>query len=353
MTDMPSTLTAAVLVQTGEPLQIIDDIKVPDLRRGQVLVKISYSGMCHSQVMEARGYRGEDKWLPHMLGHEGTGTVLAIGEGVTKVAPGDVVVLGWIKGEGIEAGGCQYEGPDGNMINAGGVTTFSNYTVASENRLTLLPNGTPLELGMLYGCAMPTGAGIVLNQVKPEEGATIVIVGMGGIGLSALMAAKTFNPSLLIAVDMEQDKLDLARELGADETINAQECDSVQAVLKLTGGQGVDYAIEAAGSTRTIEHAFEMTRRGGGRCVFASHPPAGNKIRIDPFELINGKMIEGSWGGGSNPDRDVALFGALYAEGKLPLEKLITKPYRLDQINDALEDLENRKVNRVLIKMES
>jgi S-(hydroxymethyl)glutathione dehydrogenase/alcohol dehydrogenase len=351
MIEAPKTMTAAVLIETGAPLQIIEGIRVPDLRRGQVLVKVAYSGVCHSQVMEARGHRGEDKWLPHMLGHEGTGTVVAIGEGVTKVIPGDVVVLGWIKGDGIEAGGCQYLGPDGQTINAGGVTTFSDYTVASENRLVKLPQGTPLELGVLYGCALPTGAGIVLNAIQPQEGATIAVVGLGGIGLSALMAAKSYNPSKLIAVDVEQKKLDLALELGADVVINAQEKDAIAEVKELTGGQGVDYAIEAAGSTRTIESAFEMTRRGGGRCVFASHPPQAQTISIDPYELICGKKIEGSWGGGSHPDRDVATLGSLYAEGKLPLEKLISAPYALEQINQALDDLENRTVTRALIKI--
>jgi len=351
MSKIPNSLTAAVLTKLGAPLEIIGGIKVPPLNRGQVLVRVSYAGVCHSQLMEVRGFRGQDPWLPHMLGHEGTGTVIAIGEGVTKVQPGNKVVLGWIKGEGIEAGGCKYEGPSGQIINSGSVTTFSNYTIASENRLVLLPEGTPMDLGVLYGCALPTGAGIVLNTARPSVDSSVAVIGLGGIGLSALMAAHSLGVNKLIAIDVEENKLTLARELGARITININENDPVSMVRTATEGKGVDFAIEAAGTVRSIETAFEMTRRNGGRCIFASHPPHGERISLDPFELISGKHIEGSWGGASNPDLDVVTLGGFYRSGHLPLKKLISAPYDLDRINDALTDLEQRKVTRALIIM--
>lgn len=349
---IPKTLTAAVLTRLGKPLEIVSGIKIPALRRGQVLVKVAYAGVCHSQLMEVRGHRGDDAWLPHMLGHEGTGTVIAVGEGVTKVALGSKVVLGWIKGDGIEAGGCKYEGPDGQLINAGGVTTFSNYTVVSENRLVKLPEGTPMELGVLYGCALPTGAGIVFNTAKPSESSSVAVIGLGGIGLSALMAAHSLGVVNLIAIDVEENKLALARELGASITINASQVDPIPRVLAITEGLGVDFSIEAAGTVRSIETAFEMTRRNG-RCIFASHPRYGDRISLDPFELISGKSIEGSWGGASNPDRDVLTLGKFYCSGTLPLQKLISGPYELNQINDAITDIENRRVTRALISMPS
>ena len=162
----PKSIRAAVLTKLGNPLEIIEGIEVPELRPGQVLVKVSYAGVCHSQLMEARGKRGDDPFLPHMLGHEGTGVVVEIGEGVTKVKVSDHVVLGWIKGEGADAGGTKYMAPNGQIINSGGVTTFSDYTVVSENRLVPLPEGTPDDLGVLYGCALPTGMGIVLNEIS-------------------------------------------------------------------------------------------------------------------------------------------------------------------------------------------
>ena len=343
------TAKAAVLTKVGAPLEIIEGIKIPALKPGQVLVQMYYSGLCHSQLMEARGLRGEDSWVPHMLGHEGTGKVVKIGKGVSKVKTGDTVVLGWIKGEGLDAGGAQYEGPNGEIINAGGVTTFSDFTVVSENRLVILPSGTPANLGVLYGCALPTGAGIVINQIKPHINATIAVFGLGGIGISALMASALFSPKKLIAIDVEDSKLELAKSMGATHTFNPNKINIAEKVKEITGADGVDYAIEAAGLNSTISSAFEIVRRGGGRCIFASHPAAGDKLHIDPFELICGKQIEGSWGGNSIPDKDIPILGDLYEKGKLPIENLLSHTYTLDNINDALDDLESRKIVRALI----
>lgn len=347
----PKSIRAAVLTKLGNPLEIIEGIEVPELRPGQVLVKVSYAGVCHSQLMEARGKRGDDPFLPHMLGHEGTGVVVEIGEGVTKVKVSDHVVLGWIKGEGADAGGTKYMAPNGQIINSGGVTTFSDYTVVSENRLVPLPEGTPDDLGVLYGCALPTGMGIVLNEISPERGAKLLVFGLGGIGLSALMAANLNDPSLLIAVDIEDSKLGLARTLGATHTINSSLTDPVQAVMDLTENKGVDYVVEAAGLGSTISQAFEMVRRYGGRCIFASHPQPGERVSIDPFEMICGKSLEGSWGGSSKPDRDIPILGKYYREGKLGLEYLISRTYTLETINEALDDLEARKIVRALISI--
>ena len=345
------TAKAAVLTRLGAPLEIIEGIKIPILKPGQVLVQMHYSGVCHSQLMEARGLRGKDPWLPHMLGHEGTGKVLKVGSSVTKAKVGDSVVLGWIKGAGLDAGGAQYEGPNGEIINAGGVTTFSDYTVVSENRLVLLPSGTSADLGVLYGCALPTGAGMVMNQVKPHINATIVVFGLGGIGISALMVSALYSPRKLVAIDVEDSKLELAKSLGATHTYNPRKIDVVEKVREITDSCGVDYAIEAAGLNSTISSAFEMVRRGGGRCIFASHPASGDKLQLDPFELICGKHIEGSWGGNSIPDKDIPILGDLYEKGCLPLEKLLSHTYTLDNINEALDDLESRKIVRALIRM--
>lgn len=346
-----ATFDAVVLKELNKPLELVKGIQFPDLKKGQVLVKIFYAGLCHSQVMEARGHRGQDPYLPHMLGHEGTGEVVAVGEDVTKVAPGDHVIMTWIKGAGHEAGGCCYAGPSGETINSGGVTTFGEYAVASENRLVKKPDGIPFDLGVLLGCALPTGAGIVLNDIKPEKGATLAVVGLGGIGISALLAATTFDPELLIAVDIEQSKLDLAKEFGATHTFHAAKDDWEAEILALTGGKGVDHAVEATGLAEMIERAFNVIRPGGGELVFASHPKAGDVIRLDPFELIKGKQIRGSWGGSSKPDRDFEILADLFRQGRLPLRQLLSDTYTLETINEALEDLENRKIIRALIKI--
>ena len=345
-------MKAAVLHALNVPLRMRSDIELPILRHGQVLVKLAYSGVCHSQLMEARGRRGEDAYLPHLLGHEGSGVVIEIGSDVAKVRPGDRVVLGWIKGSGIEAGGVQYKCPDG-ILNGGGVTTFNDYAVVSENRCVKIPDGVPMDIAALFGCAVLTGAGIITNSVRPIKGSSIAIFGLGGIGLSALMGLVLFDCEMVVAVDISEDRLQLAKEFGATHTINASDLDPVQAVRELTNGQGVDYTVEAAGRSDTIEKAFDAVRRGGGLCVFASHPAHGNRISLDPFEMICGKQITGSWGGGSDPDRDIPIYADLYLEGKLPLGKLITNRYSLEEINQALDDLEQNKVVRPLIAIDT
>ncbi|WP_345532435.1 zinc-binding dehydrogenase [Viridibacterium curvum] len=342
-------MNAAVLEKLNEPLAVVADIQIPELARGQVLVRVAYSGVCHSQLMEARGARGEDRFLPHLLGHEGTGVVEAVGEGVTKVKPGDWVVLGWIKGLGLDGGGAQYLHA-GRKINAGGVTTFNEHAVVAENRLVHLPEGIPLDVGVLFGCALPTGAGIVTNTIKPVPGSSLAVFGLGGIGLSALMATQLFDCRQVIAIDINPDKLALAKDFGATVTIDARN-ENVAARLRELTGAGLDYAVEATGLSSTIELAFESVRRGGGLCVFASHPAHGSRISIDPFELICGKRLQGSWGGECKPDEDIPKFAELYRQGRLPLERLITKRYRLADINEALDDLEAQRVGRPLLEI--
>jgi S-(hydroxymethyl)glutathione dehydrogenase/alcohol dehydrogenase len=345
-------MKAAVLNALNYPLSLRNDIELPVLRNGQVLVKLAYSGVCHSQLMEVRGKRGKDPYLPHLLGHEGSGVVLEVGPNVTKVKSGDAVVLGWIKGSGIDAGGVQYKCSDG-ILNGGGVTTFNDYAVVSENRCVLVPDGVPMDIAALFGCAVLTGAGIITNSVCPTKGSSIAIFGLGGIGLSALMGLILFDCEIVIAVDVSKDRLQLAQEFGATHIIDASKCDPVQAIRDLTDERGADYTVEAAGRSDTIEKAFDSVRRGGGLCVFASHPPHGSRISLDPFEMICGKQILGSWGGNSDPDRDIPIYSDLYLKGKLPLGKMITKRYSLEEINQALNDLEQNKVVRPLIEIDS
>ena len=343
-------MKAAVLFETGQPLKIVDNIQLPALITGQVQVKILYSGLCHSQLMEVNGGRGEDKYLPHLLGHEGVGVVEAVGDGVTKVQVGDKVVIGWIKGEGQDAPGGKYP-HDGYLINSGSATTLCDQTIVAENRVVKLPEGFPDKLAILLGCALPTGLGLVFNELKPETEKTLAIFGLGGIGMSALLAAKLSNPTKLIAVDVSEEKLAIARQLGATHTINANASDPVSAIYDITEGLGVDYSLEAGGTTTTTEQAFESVRDGGGQCVFASHPSNELKIQLEPHAFHRGKSIRGSWGGGSQPDKDIPKFVELYSAGKLALEPLLTKSYTLDEINLALSDLHNKKIVRALIEV--
>ncbi len=349
---MPFQFRAAILYELNKPLRVESGIEAPALAPGQVLVKLAYAGVCHSQIMEARGGRGVDHYLPHMLGHEGSGIVVDTGAGVDKVTKGQKVILGWIKGRGANVPSSRYRHGE-NIINAGAVTTFNEYAVVSENRCIPLPDRIPMDIAVLFGCAVPTGAGIVTNILQPSPGTTVAIFGLGGIGLSALMACRLQDCSQLIAVDVAPEKLEFARRLGATATIDASTQDPVIELRRLTGGRGVDYSIESAGFTRTIEQAFDSVRRAGGLCVFASHPTSGLRISLDPYELICGKRIMGSWGGNCDPDRDVARFAELYRAGKLPLENMITRRYRLEEINIALGDLEQQRVLRPLIEIDT
>ncbi len=350
----PRQMRAAVLTALDAPLEIVAGIECPAPGVGQVLVKLAYSGVCHSQLMEVRGRRGVDKYLPHLLGHEGTGKVIEIGAGVTKVRPGGLVVLGWIRGSGLDGGGVRYRcGCLPGVVNAGAVTTFNEYALVSENRLVPMPEGVPLDLAVLFGCAVPTGAGIVINDLRPKPGSHLAVFGLGGIGMSALMATMLFDCAQVIAVDVSASKLELARSFGASHTIDASKEDPVLAIRALTQGASVDYAVEASGRARVIEQAFDAVKRGGGVCLFASHPEHGERISIDPYELICGKQIRGSWGGSSDPDRDIPIFAQLYREGRLPLEKLITRRYALGEINEALDDLEHERVGRPLIEIDT
>ena len=344
-------ITAAILTETKKPLQILDDLEIPELRSGQVLVKIHYAGLCHSQLMEAKGLRGKDHFLPHLLGHEGVGTVIKIGNKVKKVQIGDEVVLGWIKGQGLNEGGTIYESPTLGNINSGPVTTFSNYSVVSENRVYKRPPFTSFKECILYGCALPTGAGIILNDINPEKHSDLVIIGLGGIGLSSLMAAKHKNLRSLIAIDVEERKLKLARTLGATHVFNVNEPDLRKKIAQVCLKKGADYVVEAAGKTSTIELGFSLLAPNSGELVFASHPQKGQKISIDPFELISGKKIRGSWGGSCNPDLDIPILDKLARDGSLNLKKLISKEYNLSEINAAFRDLENRAITRALIVM--
>lgn len=345
-------MRAAILYQTGKPLEI-EELILPQLKPGQILVKVNYSGVCHSQLMEVRGLRGEDRYLPHLLGHEGSGTVVDIGPDVSKVKKDDEVILGWIKGHGIEAGGTVYKTKNGNKtINSGGVTTFSDYTIVSENRVVKKPSELSNDIAVLFGCAIPTGAGLMMNQIAPQQpGQSLLIIGLGGIGMSGLIAARLFEFNTVIAVDIDVKKLELAKEFGATHTLIAGQPNLLDSIMDITNGKGVDHAMEAAGRVDTIELGFHAVKKGGGRLVFASHPKHGDKISLDPFDLICGKKIEGSWGGASHPDEDIPKVAKLCCQGTLPFHRLLSEPLPLDQINHALDALEQQKVMRALIQM--
>ena len=218
---IPVKTQAAVLIQLCAPLEIWE-LEIPHLKEGQVLVKMAYSGLCHSQLNEIKGLKGEDKFLPHTLGHEGSGYVEAIGPKVTKVRPSDPVVVSWLKGSGADIPSTQYGSKKG-VVNSGAISTFLSYAVISENRLVPLPKQMPLKEAALLGCAIPTGAGVVKNEMAIPAGNSFALFGAGGVGLSALLAAKQAKAFPIIAIDVIEAKLQTARLLGATHVIHARQ----------------------------------------------------------------------------------------------------------------------------------
>ena len=340
--------TAAILVELGKPLELAD-IDIPALKPGQCLIEVAFSGVCHTQVGEARGHRGEDKFLPHCLGHEGSGYVREVGPGVTKVKPGDAVILSWIKASGMDVPGCVYEW-NGRKVNAGGITTFSNFSVIAENRLTVIPEGLSLRHAALIGCAVPTGAGVVFNTAQPKPGQSVVVFGVGGIGNCAVAAASVSGCVPVIAVDINPDKLALAKKFGATHTIDSKQSDAVAEIQKLVKG-GVDFAIEATGVPAVMRQALACVRQQGGTAVVIGNARFGDKLELDPRELNMGKRLLGTWGGDNVPDRDYPRYARLMASGKLDLEPLLGKSYSLAEVNAALDDLEHGRAARPLIQM--
>ena len=223
--NLPKTSQAAILVELKTPL-IIDEIELPaSLDVGQVLVKIHYSGICGSQLGEIDGAKGEDKYLPHLLGHEGSGTVLAVGPGVRHIKPQAKVVLHSRKGLGIESATPIYKWK-GKQVNAGWITTFNEYAVVSENRVTPIPADSDLEVAALFGCAVTTGFGVVENNARIRIGESVVVFGAGGVGLNIVQAASLVSGYPIIAVDFYDNRLALAKSLGATHTINSKNEDA-------------------------------------------------------------------------------------------------------------------------------
>lgn len=339
---------AAILVELAKPL-VMAELEIPTLKSGQVLVEIAWSGACGSQVNEAMELKGEDKWLPHCLGHEATGVVLECGPSVTKVKAADKVVLSWLKGSGIEAGGTVYRW-NGKNVNAGAVTTFQRHALVSENRLTLVPAGLSMTTAVLLGCAAPTGMGAVLNVLAVKPGNSVAVFGTGGVGINACMAAAFAGATPVIGIDPSPQRRALAQNYGATHVVDPSEGNVLEAIRSIVPG-GVDLAAEASGQPAVMAQAVEATRAQGGRAVVIGNARHGAMVSLSPGIFNQGKSLLGTWGGDSVPDRDYPRFARLLATNRFPVADLLSKPYRLDQVSEALADLASGKVGRPLIDM--
>ncbi|MEO8039524.1 MAG: zinc-binding dehydrogenase [Betaproteobacteria bacterium] len=348
---LPRTMRAAILVELGKPLEIAE-IALPDtLAPGQVLVKVHFSGICGSQLGEIDGAKGEDRYLPHLLGHEASGTVLETGPGVRHVMPGDKVVMHWRKGQGIESETPSYRWGE-RKVNAGWIATFNEYAIVAENRLTAIPADSDLEVAALFGCAVTTGFGVIVNNAKLSIGESVVVFGAGGVGLNIVQAAALVSGHPVIAVDVHDNRLALARELGATHTINARTEDANARIREIAGSPGVDVFIDNTGNPAIIQLGYQLTK-SQGRVVLVGVPRKGNDITIHSLPLHFGKVLSGSHGGETIPERDIPRYHGLYRSGRIKLRELLTHRYKLDEINSAIAGMRDGTIGgRCMISLD-
>ncbi|MBI2887462.1 MAG: Zn-dependent alcohol dehydrogenase [Chloroflexi bacterium] len=360
---------AAVLHEENKPLAI-EEIELQPPKRGEVLIKVGAAGICRSDLHFIKGEAPIT--LPAILGHEGSGTVEAVGEGVTMVKPGDRVILSFVPNCGFchycETGrphlcdtalsvnrGVMMDGTSrhftasGKQItNMGKVSCFAERTVAPESGCIPVAEDFPLENAALVGCSVTTGVGAVLFNAKVQPGSSVAVVGCGGVGLNVIQGARIAGATTIIAVDVQDPQLDFACRFGATHSVNASREDAVARVRQITQG-GVDYAFEAFGGGETTNMAVEMTRKGG-TAVIVGLAPVGDKAPIEAMTLTRlEKTIKGCYYGSSRPRQDMPRLVELYRRGVLDIDHLVARRYSLDQINGAFADLDSSKVGRGVI----
>jgi len=336
--EYPIKFKAAILAENNQPL-IIDRVEFEGpLKVGQVLVKVEYSGICGKQIEEITGKMGKDTFLPHLLGHEGFGEVIECGPGVTTVLRGNKVVMHWKKGAGIEA-----ETPDylwkGKKLNAGWITTFNEYAVVSENRLTIMPRENDGNLACLLGCAVTTGIGVVINEANTRPYHSIAVCGCGGIGLNCIFGAKAINAKRVFAFDIKEEARKLALECGADYAYPPNEYK-----------YSFDKVFVTATNSEAIEYAFEICKDDGE--IFIVGVPAPDRIvNLNALNLHRNRSIHGSSGGGIVPERDIPAYYELHTKKIIDISKIISSTINLEHINDSINKMLNGNIlGRHIIK---
>jgi len=344
-------MKAAILEKISAPL-VIGDVELTDLLFGQVLVKVLVSGICGAQLQEIAGNKGNAKFVPHLLGHEGAGIVEKIGVGVTRVKPGDKVVMHWRKGDGIESDFPVYR-YKGKPMTSGKITTFSEYTIVSENRVTPVPHDTPDELCALLGCSLSTALGTVNDEAQVKFGESVMMIGAGGLGLNLVRAARLAGAYPVISVDIYDNKKEMAEKLGAHLFINSKTQKIGDELQKKFGIREVDVIIETSGSTHALRETIPLLS-GTGRYIMVGQPKPGESV-----ELINanhvfggeGKMIKATQGGKFSPSKDIPRYVRLHKAGILNIEGIITHRMPLEEINEAIDLVRQGQASRILIKM--
>ncbi len=368
---------AAVLYETGASRPyaasspfVIDEIIVDPPGDGEVLVEIASAGLCHSDLSVVDGSRPRP--MPMILGHEASGVVREVGTNVNELKPGDHVVFSWIpvcgrcihcvSGRGALCEPGVQANIDGTLLRGArrfndskgikcshhlGVSGFSRFSVAAQESLVKVDKSLPLDIAALFGCAIVTGVGAVVNTAAVKPGSSVAVFGLGGVGLSVVMGARAAGAYPVIAVDLVASKLELAKEVGATHTINASETSPVEAIKSLCGG--VEYAFESVGSEVALKTAYDATGRGG-MTVTIGLPAPEKMFSISALGIVaEERTIKGSYMGSAVPSRDIPRYIEMYRAGLLPVEKLHTHTLKLEQINEGFDRLADAQAVRQLI----
>jgi Zn-dependent alcohol dehydrogenase len=334
-------MKAVVLEKIDAPLAI-REVELTDLKVGQVLVKVLVSGLCGAQLHEIRGHKGNAKFLPHLMGHEGCGIVQEVGPGVTTVKVGDKVVMHWRPGSGIEAPFPSYV-LDGKSMSSGKVTTLSEYSIVSENRVTTVPQDTPPELCAILGCALTTAMGIIDNEVDLKFGESVAVIGCGGVGLNLIQAAALKSACPIIAIDNNLSKRSLCFTAGALLFLNS--VDNLE--------ENVDVIIDTTGIPEVITAAISKLS-GNGRMVLVGQPAPGRMVEVmNAVNLFNGmgQSIKATQGGKTNPQEDIPRYVRMHQQGILDVSQFVTHCFKLEQVNDAFDLLKSGDAGRIIIKI--
>ena len=338
--------TVAAIQTAHEQRLVVDELEVPDPRPDQVIVKLFSSGICHSQLHQMHNANAP---LPRVLGHEGTGVVTHVGDDVTHVKEGDHAIVTWVPRTPPRdrtpptPTGVTYR----EELVHGPVFTWSHDVLTSGELVVPISKDDPTDVSSIVGCAVLTGAGAVLNTARVRPGDTVAVYGVGGVGMSAIQMAAILEAYPIIAVDLRDDKLEFAKQFGATHGVNASQEDPVEAIKELTGG-GVDFAFDAIGLRVTNEQILPSTRAGGpgadnhgGMAVLIGIP--GKEMTINPRLFFQQRIFRGSLGA-TYPEREFPMYLRWHREGKFPLDKLVTRRYKLEQINEACDALEGGEI---------
>ena len=371
-------IKAAVLHEMGKerpynksnPLTI-EEVELKNPQAGEVMVKIHAAGLCHSDLSVIDGNR--PRQVPMVLGHEASGEIVELGPGVTNLSVGDHVVFSFIpicghcmpcitarpalcengsaannKGVLLGDGIRLYDQKQKQIYHHMGVSGFAEYAVVSRKSVVSIDRTLPYDIAALFGCAVMTGVGAVINTAKLILGQTILITGLGGVGFAALLGALAGGASKIIVADINKDKLEKAMELGAHEAIDSSGENALEKIRDLTGG-GVDVGMEFAGVVQALEFTYNATARGG-KTVTAGLPHPGKMMQLAPVKLVaEERTLQGSYIGSCIPARDIPAYIALYQSGRLPVDKLMTHKLSLSEVNEGFERLAKGEAIRQII----